>query len=195
MLPARASWQVIWDRHRVRILQAGSLILLVFARTSRSNAVFFLGLFIALAGEALRFWAAGHIQHNHELTQHGPYALSRHPLYLGSLMMACGFAVICTSRRHWLATGLVWTALIGTFRFLYAQRIDHEESELERRYGSEFDAYRRHVPRFWPNLGSWEEAFHTAEWSLQRAVKNKEHRTVWALLALALYLRFKMVYF
>jgi protein-S-isoprenylcysteine O-methyltransferase Ste14 len=41
------------------------------------------GMAIAVAGEALRIWAAGHIEKGREVTRSGPYRLVRHPLYLG----------------------------------------------------------------------------------------------------------------
>ena len=39
---------------------------------------------IALAGEAVRVWAAGHVEKSREVTRSGPYRWTRHPLYLGS---------------------------------------------------------------------------------------------------------------
>ena len=38
---------------------------------------------IAVAGELLRIWAAGHLEKGREVTRSGPYRLTRHPLYLG----------------------------------------------------------------------------------------------------------------
>lgn len=193
MLPLQRTCETYWQNHRVRILQAASLILLVVARPARSNAVFFLGFFLCLLGEAVRFWAAGHMPKG-SFTRGGPYAITRNPLYFGSFVIACGFAIICTSRRHWLTTIIVWAAVFAVFYWLYGERIKHEESELHQRFGSEFDAYRREVPAFWPDLGRWRDAAQTTEWEFRRALRAKEQRTVWALLGLALFLRFKMVY-
>ena len=47
-----------------------------------------IGLVVALAGETLRIWAAGHIEKGREITRSGPYRYVRHPLYLGSSLMA-----------------------------------------------------------------------------------------------------------
>ena len=41
-------------------------------------------------GEALRIWAAGHLEKGREVTASGPYRLTRHPLYLGSSIIASG---------------------------------------------------------------------------------------------------------
>src|ERR1700733_3935465 len=100
-------WKHLWDKHRIRICQVGGFLLFLVAQP-RNNILFLLGLFVALAGETIRFWAAGHIRKGRELAQQGPYAMTRNPLYLGSFVMSCGFAVICTSPRyHWLSTSLI----------------------------------------------------------------------------------------
>src|SRR5208282_5514288 len=115
-------WKNIWEKHRIRICQAGGLCLFLIAQP-RSNALFFGGLFIALIGETIRFWAAGHILKGRELAQTGPYAMTRNPLYLGSFLMTCGFALICTSpRHHWLSTALIWAAVLLTFYWLYPEK-------------------------------------------------------------------------
>jgi protein-S-isoprenylcysteine O-methyltransferase Ste14 len=41
------------------------------------------GLAIACAGEALRIWAAGHLDKSREVTRSGPYQWTRHPLMSG----------------------------------------------------------------------------------------------------------------
>src|SRR5947209_15369662 len=46
---------------------------------------------VALAGLALRAWASGHIRKNARLAVSGPYAYTRNPLYLGSLVLGLGF--------------------------------------------------------------------------------------------------------
>ena len=54
-------------------------------------------LVIATAGELLRIWAAGHIEKGREITRSGPYRYVRHPLYLGSSLMAIGFIIAARS--------------------------------------------------------------------------------------------------
>src|SRR5262249_13459878 len=60
---------------------------------------------IALAGEAVRLWASGHIDKTRALATGGPYARTRNPLYFGSLVMAVGVAVAASS---------LWAALAVT---------------------------------------------------------------------------------
>src|ERR1700758_3333047 len=49
-------------------------------------------LLLVLPGLWLRGYAAGYVKKNRELTQTGPYAHTRNPLYLGSMLIAFGFA-------------------------------------------------------------------------------------------------------
>jgi isoprenylcysteine carboxyl methyltransferase (ICMT) family protein YpbQ len=55
------------------------------------------GLIIAVAGEAVRIWAAGHLEKGSEITRSGPYRWSRHPLYVGSSIIAAGIVIASRS--------------------------------------------------------------------------------------------------
>ena len=81
-------------RRRVALGFLSAVAAIVLATpTTRSLAV---GFLIALAGEAVRIWAAGHLEKSREVTRSGPYRWTRHPLYLGSSLLAVG--VIVASR-------------------------------------------------------------------------------------------------
>jgi len=186
-------WKDAWERHRIRLCQAGGALLILIAKP-RSNPLFLLGLCVALSGEAVRAWAAGHIRKGAALAREGPYAMTRHPLYLGSLIMSCGLCIMCTSLRHWASTGLVWGAVLATFYWLYPQKMASEEKGLTAVFGGAFRGYRDAVPGFWPDPRLWGEALRSSHWDLRQAMRNKEHKTLLALLGLAVLLRFKMVY-
>ena len=69
-------------RYRVRLGFPSAVLALWLAQpTERSLAA---GAIVALVGEGLRIWAAGHLEKGREVTASGPYRFSRHPLYLGS---------------------------------------------------------------------------------------------------------------
>src|SRR4051812_41051856 len=68
----------------------GALVILLARPTARSLMT---GGAIALVGEATRIWAAGHLEKGREVTRSGPYRLTRHPLYIGSAIMAAGVAI------------------------------------------------------------------------------------------------------
>src|SRR6476646_8502843 len=67
------------------------------------------GAIVAAAGEAVRVWAAGHLEKGREVTTTGPYALTRHPLYAGSSIMGAGFAI----GAHSVAVAVLVTAYLA----------------------------------------------------------------------------------
>jgi len=101
-------------------------------------------LALVLPGLWLRGYAAGYVKKNRELTQTGPYAYTRNPLYLGSILIAAGFAVA-------LLSWVVAAALAVMFLLIYVPVIASEERFLRATF-SEFDAYCRRVPRLIPRL-------------------------------------------
>lgn len=96
----------------------------------------FAGCLIALPGEALRVWGAGHLQKAREVTRSGPYRFMRHPLYVGSSIMGVGFAVAC---------GSVWAALVvvAYLAITIPTTARREEASLDRELGGAYSAYRR----------------------------------------------------
>ncbi len=94
-----------------------------------------IGLPIALAGEGLRCWAAGHIDKGREITRSGPYRFVRHPLYLGSTAIALGFVV---AARSWTVAGVA--AVYLSLTLLAAVRL--EEASLDARFQGAYTAYR-----------------------------------------------------
>ena len=130
------------------------------------------GASVALAGEALRLWAAGHLEKSKEVTRSGPYRYTRHPLYLGSTLLGVGLAV--ASNR---VEVMVMVALYMAATLTAAMR--SEEAHLREKFGDAYDAYaeKRAAPMDRP-------------FSWARAVHNREHHTMiglaLGLLALAL---------
>src|SRR5262245_60399858 len=56
-----------------------------------------IGLVVAIVGEGVRVWAAGHLEKSREVTRSGPYRFLRHPLYAGSTIMALGIVIASRS--------------------------------------------------------------------------------------------------
>ncbi len=106
-----------------------------------------LGGVIALVGLLVRAWATGHIVKNAALTTTGPYAHTRNPLYLGSFLMAFGFALAA----HWVAVG----AVIVFWFVVYRPTIDREREFLRGVYGGAYSEYEANVPAFFPRLVPW----------------------------------------
>jgi protein-S-isoprenylcysteine O-methyltransferase Ste14 len=120
---------------------------------------------IAVLGESIRLWAAGHLEKSKEVTRSGPYRYTRHPLYLGSSLIGIGFAV---ASNHYLVTIIVVSYLVLTL----TAAMRSEEAHLREKFGDAYDAYveKRAAPMDRPF--SWSRARH-----------NREHHTVAGLLA------------
>ena len=137
-----ASWTTIARRWRVPLGFVLAALYLWLARPVWGSIL--LGGAVALAGLALRAAASGHITKNSALTTTGPYAYTRNPLYLGSVLLAAGFAL--AARSWWIAL-----ALVLMFALVYLPVVSGEEAYLRSRF-PEFEDYMRRVPRFLPRL-------------------------------------------
>jgi protein-S-isoprenylcysteine O-methyltransferase Ste14 len=123
----------------------GFLLVAVFAWFSEPTARWMaLGVPVSLAGLALRAWAAGCLAKNRQLATGGPYAHTRNPLYLGTLLVAAGLAI--ASRSPGLAV-----LRAAVFAFIDLPVIQLEEQHLRRLF-PDYEAYARSVPALWPRL-------------------------------------------
>lgn len=116
---------------------------LLLARPSPASIV--AGAAWAALGLGWRAWAAGSIRKNAELAMEGPYALSRHPLYFGNLMLAAGFAAASGSV-------VVLAAVMALAFAVYLPLIAEEESVMLNLFGARYREYMRAVPRLLPAL-------------------------------------------
>jgi protein-S-isoprenylcysteine O-methyltransferase Ste14 len=137
------------------------------------------GLPLVLLGEAVRVWASGHIEKTKALAMGGPYAHTRNPLYVGSVLLAVGFAVAAAS--PWVAVLVV--AYFGAF---YPSVMKEEADFLRRKFPEEYQAWEKEVPVFVPRLTP--AGPRTSRFSRAQVTLNKEWRTVAALPLVALLL-------
>ena len=80
-----------FSRFRVALgFLCGAAVLWLAAPTTASITA---GLPVAIAGELLRVWAAGHLNKSREVTRSGPYRYVAHPLYVGSSLIGAGLAI------------------------------------------------------------------------------------------------------
>lgn len=134
------------------------------------------GAALLIAGEAIRFWAAGYIQKDNVIATAGPYGFVRNPLYLGSFLLAIGYVLMsglgaCNSP---VVSLVAWIAMIALFLLFHMAAILSEERFLCEKFGDDYSAYLRAVPRLLPRplparLGSAAGHF---EW--KQALKNRE---------------------
>lgn len=134
------------QRIRVPLGFVFAILFVVFSRPDTTTLV--VGGLIALVGLAIRAWASGHIRKASELAVSGPYAYTRNPLYLGSLILGFGFTV---------AAGVWWLGLLFVLLFLgiYLPVMRVEVDDIRRIFGTDFDEYERQVPLFLPRLTPW----------------------------------------
>lgn len=85
------------------------------------------------------------------LVVHGPYRHVRNPMMTAVFCLQLGTAAITAS--PWL---LAWFALFCTLVLISVPVF--EEPHLARRFGAEYDTYRRNVPRWVPRLTPWTPA-------------------------------------
>jgi protein-S-isoprenylcysteine O-methyltransferase Ste14 len=138
----RSGWQKIARRIRVPMGFIFAAVFLWFAHPSARSLA--LSLLLVLPGLWLRGYAAGYVRKNAELTTTGPYAYTRNPLYLGSMMIAFGFAAAAGSLPLALALAVL-------FLIIYLPTIRSEEQFLRGAFPN-FDSYATAVPRLLPRL-------------------------------------------
>ena len=136
------SWRRVARRIRVPAGFAFTALFLLLARpTGRTMLA---SLLLVVLGLWLRGYAAGYVRKNAELTTSGPYAYTRNPLYLGSMLIAFGFGGASAS---WFLVG----CLAVLFAAIYVPTIRSEEEYLRGRFAG-FDRYAAQVPRLFPRL-------------------------------------------
>jgi protein-S-isoprenylcysteine O-methyltransferase Ste14 len=138
----RTRWQRIARRIRVPLGFVFAGVFLWLAEPTWKTML--LSLLLVVPGVWLRAYAAGYVRKNAELTRTGPYAYTRNPLYLGSMMIAFGFAVGAAS---WI----IFIALAILFIAIYIPTIQGEEGYLREHFAG-FDEYAGKVPRLLPRL-------------------------------------------
>jgi hypothetical protein len=165
-----------WARWRAPLGYPTAALCLWLARpTFRSILI---GSAVAVIGLLIRAAAAGHLRKRETLARTGPYARTRNPLYLGSALIAAGFALASWS---WFVAALL-ALYFGVF---YAQVMRREEAELREQYGQAFDDYAASVPLFWPKLRVKPSA-NSMQFSFAQYVRNREyHAAIGAALMIA----------
>jgi protein-S-isoprenylcysteine O-methyltransferase Ste14 len=139
------------------------IVALWLAQPTRQSLLW--GAVIAVLGESVRIWAAGHLEKGREVTRSGPYRFTRHPLYLGSTLIGVGLAV---------ASANVWVAslVIAYLAVTLTAAIRTEEAHLTEKFGAAYPEYRA------GRAAAAERPF-----SLHRALRtNREYRAATGVL-------------
>jgi protein-S-isoprenylcysteine O-methyltransferase Ste14 len=178
---ASVTWTKIARRVRVPLGFAFTALYLWLATPTAVSML--IGSALIIPGLAIRALASGHVQKNERLTTTGPYAHTRNPLYLGSLILAVGFAI--SARNWWIGAGLI---LI--FLAIYLPVIRGEEAFLGQHF-PEFAEYARQVPRLLPRLSSFSDGRGTFSWDLYW--KHREYNATLGAVAMMAALTIKLL--
>ena len=135
-------WSAVARRIRVPLGFVFAVLYVWLAHPSKLSIL--IGGLLLIPGLLLRSVASGHVQKNRELTTSGPYAYTRNPLYLGSLILAMGFAI---AARSWWVAGI----MAVMFFAIYLPVILAEERFLRQTF-PDYDNYARQVSRLWFRL-------------------------------------------
>ena len=139
-------------------------LIFVLARPTRPSLI--AALVVAVTGLALRLWASGYIEKDRKLATGGPYAHTRHPLYVGNALLAVGLAL--ASASPW-ALVLV-AAYVAAF---YPPIMRTEDRFLSQTFPADFESWAREVPGHFPCLRAkgpgggafrWRRVWANREW-------------------------------
>ncbi len=179
---ARLSWSRIARRIRVPLGFAFAAFYLWRARPTWVSLAS--GAAIAALGLGIRAVSSGHVNKNEQLAMTGPYAYVRNPLYLGSIVIALGFAAA--------ARDLVVAALIVVmFVLIYVPTIRSEERYLRTRF-PQYAAYADAVPSLVPRTLAFGRM--TADFSRALYLKHREYNACFGAAAILAALVVKMLW-
>jgi protein-S-isoprenylcysteine O-methyltransferase Ste14 len=179
----RTAWQRIAKRIRVPMGFIFAAVFLWWAHPTPMSLG--LSLLAVAPGLWLRGYAAGYVKKNAELTQTGPYAHTRNPLYLGSMLIAFGFGAAAGS---WLLMAI----LTGLFLAIYLPVIQGEEEYLRAHFAG-FDDYAARVPRLLPRLTPAGTVAERGVFSRERYLHHREYNALMGSGAIYLALVLKLV--
>ena len=177
-----AEWSRVARRIRVPLGFVFALLYFWLATpTWRSLAI---GAILIVPGLLIRASASGYVRKNEALATSGPYAYTRNPLYLGSLLIGIGFAI--AARSWWIGI-----ALVVMFLAIYVPVIRGEERFLREKF-PEFEEYSRRVPRMLPRITP---ATREAEgrFSFDLYWKHREYNAVLGAIGMSVVLVAKMM--
>ena len=174
-----------WSRvaRRVRVPQGFVFAVLYFWLARPTWHSLALGAVVVLPGLLLRALASGYVRKNEALATSGPYAYTRNPLYLGSLLIGVGFAI--AARSWWIGA-----VLVVMFFAIYLPVIRDEEVVLRQKF-PEFEEYARRVHRMLPRITPYSHS-DSGGFSFDLYLKHREYNALLGTLAMAAALVVKM---
>jgi protein-S-isoprenylcysteine O-methyltransferase Ste14 len=178
-----------WSRvaRRIRVPLGFGFAILYFWLARPTWTFLAIGAILIVPGLLIRALASGHVRKNEALATSGPYAYTRNPLYLGSLLIGIGFAI--AARSWWV--GLI---LVAMFFAIYVPVIRDEEKFLRSKF-PDFEEYARRVPRMLPRITPARLGEDGGGFSMELYLKHREWNALLGSVLLAGALIVKMVWF
>ena len=173
-----------WGRWRVVAIYAVLAALVVAARPTPLSVS--LGFVVVALGEALRFWAAGHLRKTVELVTSGPYRFTRNPMYLGRLIIFSGICVMAWL-PYLLSLAVLALGWVVFFGYYLPRKERVETARLHGLHGAAYELYLAAVPALLPRRRPYADPAERG-WSSDRFLRNREHWMAAGLLALTLLL-------
>lgn len=163
---------------KLRLKSVWLLLIPFLWLASPTPATLSVGLGLALVGLFVRGLSAGHIHKDRQLAVTGPYAHTRNPLYLGTLLLGVGVTV-AGGEPIFIALFLVFFALV------YTRTMRGEARLLEREFGDAYREYARRVPALLPRLTPYRPSAPAGggRFSLSRYRRNREYEALLGALA------------
>lgn len=185
-VPPAAARKVTWGRvaRRIRVPLGFAFAVFYFWRATPTWRSLALGTGVVFIGVFLRAMASGQVKKNRELTRTGPYAYVRNPLYLGSIILALGFAV--AARDLW-----VGVAIVALFALIYWPVIRGEEEFLRKQF-ADYRDYARRVPRLLPRTFWFAQL--TNGFSRELYWRHREYNALLGAIAMLAALAIKIVW-
>jgi protein-S-isoprenylcysteine O-methyltransferase Ste14 len=181
---SRGNWPKTARRIRVPLGFAFAVLYFWLARPWGRSLAF--GAILIIPGLLIRALASGHVRKNEALATSGPYAYTRNPLYLGSLLMGIGFAA--AARSWW-----VGVILVAMFFVIYLPVIRDEENYLRQKF-PEFEEYARRVPKMLPRIAPRSREEQGSDgFSLDLYLKHREYNALLGALAMVVGLIAKII--
>ncbi|MFP4147495.1 MAG: methyltransferase family protein [Halorhodospira sp.] len=172
---------VVHERHKAR--QALGILLLVAIVALSAPTLGWLyaaGAVVAAAGITFRLWAAGYLVKDQELAQDGPYALVRHPLYVGNFLIITGF--LLAGQVGWLLVIAIAFAIL-----YYPPAIHREDAKLRKRFPEQWEPWYARTSALLPKLRP-ERPLNVTRWSFRQSLYANGEPIIAALLLLGLFL-------
>ena len=168
----RPTLLVLLSRWRVNLGFVGAVVaLLVAGHPTPASVLRWLPL--ALVGLGIRVWARGHLDLRTSLVESGPYALVRHPLYVGSFVMGLAFTAMTQDWRVVAAFAILFPAM-------YVPKAIREERYLRQIHGATYGDYAARVGAFVPSWSALRRrGTPSRRFDWRRVLRHREYET-WA---------------